>query len=765
MWVEPTRLESQNGVSMFPTAFLNATSRDIARVFFLFGTLFVVTDLLADRFEDLPNALEPKRARTELDREHLQAATMIMEARILERSDELIPALRKYQRAWRLDRDARVALKQIVPIALKLGRVEEATRYALLLTKSDLTDPFLAERLAMLMADQLEFDRSLQLYRHVLQLRNEEFTSHDPIAMHFEMGRLYFLSKQYEQAAQSFHVVLDAIDNPAKQKLDPNIRDAMMAEPDRLYALFAESFLEAKEYEAALSLFERAEKAKQKKEDGWLDLQKARVDYRAGKFDEAQTKLERYIKQKLSLGGSTPYELLQSLLEKTIPNAGDDANEEKDAAEDEDVEPQGDRKGVITAFRDWLADDPDNFPLMSYVAEMTRRDGGLDDAAQLYEKSIAKQPTIEGYVGLLSTYRQLGDHEKLLDLLSLTLQELNSIEAYREEIAEITTDKKLLGSVFELIRKRIKSGRIKQTEIAVGGLLAEAAKDFDTADEFFRKIRKSADQSQVLITWGIRYLVRGEAQRASQVFRAVLDSDIDTETESVARFYLAGALQLDEKMDEALKNAQQAANLAQDVPDITLRPAWLLYSADKLDQAHDAYSEWLKKYAEDYSIPGTRESVRDARFVMSNICIEKQRVDEAIEWLEKILDEFPNDVGALNDLGYLLVDQNRALARATQMIRIAVEAEPENASYLDSLGWALYRRGNFSEAITHLRKASSTDQPDPIILDHLGDALLASGEASAAEKTWRQALSLIGGDDKPSPAEVELRNELKQKLK
>ena len=81
------------------------------------------------------------------------------------------------------------------------------------------------------------------------------------------------------------------------------------------------------------------------------------------------------------------------------------------------------------------------------------------------------------------------------------------------------------------------------------------------------------------------------------------------------------------------------------------------------------------------------------------------------------------------------------------MIRIAVEAEPENASYLDSLGWALYRRGNFSEAITHLRKASSTDQPDPIILDHLGDALLASGEASAAEKTWRQALSLIGGDD------------------
>jgi len=753
---------------MFPTAFLNAISPARLCFLFLVGTLSFVTNglALAEQFEELPEVLQPKQARTELDREHLQAATMIMEARILERQEELIPALRKYQRAWRLDRDARVALKQIVPIALKLGRVEEATRYALLLTESDLTDPFLAERLAILMADQLEYDRSLQLYRHVLQLRNEEFTSHDPIAMHFEMGRLYFLSNQYEQAAQSFHVVLDAIDNPAKRKLDPEIRDAMLSEPARLYTLFAESFLEAKEYETAQSLFERADKAKKEKEDGWLDLQQARIDYRSGKYDEAQTKLEKYVKQKLSLGGSTPYELLQELLEKTIRRS--EGNEKQNDDKDDD------RKGVITSFRDWLADDPDNFPLMSYVAELTRRDGGLDDAAKLYEKSIAKRPTIEGYVGLLSTYRQLDDHERLLDLLSLTLQELNSIEAYSEEIKEITNDEKLLRSIFELIQKRMKTGQIKPTEIEAGGLLAVTAKDFETADKFFGEIRKTPDHAQVLISGGIRYLVLGEAKRASQIFRTVLQSNAETEaddeTESIALFYLAGALQLEGKTEEALQKAKRAAKLAQDVPDITLRPAWLLYSAEKTDQAYDAYSEWLTKYGEDYSKPGTRESVRDARFVMSNICIEKQRVDEAIEWLEKILDEYPNDVGALNDLGYLLVDKNRAVSRATQMIRIAVAAEPDNASYLDSLGWALYRSGEFSEAITHLRKAASArqqteQQPDPIILDHLGDALLAAGDTPAAQKNWQQALSLIDGNDKPSPTELELKNKLKQKLK
>ena len=137
--------------------------------------------------------------------------------------------------------------------------------------------------------------------------------------------------------------------------------------------------------------------------------------------------------------------------------------------------------------------------------------------------------------------------------------------------------------------------------------------------------------------------------------------------------------------------------------------------------------------------------------------MELDKPEQAMEWLEKTLDEFPRDVAALNDLGYLMVDENVSIQRATKMIRLALEEEPDNLMYLDSLGWALFRAGKFEAAVTELRKASSEETPDPIILDHLADALHALGKLGDAHETWERALSLIE-DDK------ELREKINRKL-
>jgi Flp pilus assembly protein TadD len=146
---------------------------------------------------------------------------------------------------------------------------------------------------------------------------------------------------------------------------------------------------------------------------------------------------------------------------------------------------------------------------------------------------------------------------------------------------------------------------------------------------------------------------------------------------------------------------------------------------------------------------------------MSNICIARERLDEAAEWLEQMLDEFPQDVGVMNDLGYLLVDQGHSLEHALRMIRRAVEAEPHNAAYRDSLGWAYYRLGQYDVAIAELKTAVSVDNPDPIILDHLGDAHLAGGDPTAAKETWQRALASL---DAAGPNE-ELKNSIQAKLR
>ena len=103
-----------------------------------------------------------------------------------------------------------------------------------------------------------------------------------------------------------------------------------------------------------------------------------------------------------------------------------------------------------------------------------------------------------------------------------------------------------------------------------------------------------------------------------------------------------------------------------------------------------------------------------------------------------MLDEYPEDAAALNELGYLWADQGVHLDRALEMIRKAVAAEPDNAAYRDSLGWVLYRLGRGEEAVAELQKAAAGKDPDGEILDHLGDALAKIGRADKADEAWRR---------------------------
>nr|NIP87070.1 tetratricopeptide repeat protein [Planctomycetales bacterium] len=119
------------------------------------------------------------------------------------------------------------------------------------------------------------------------------------------------------------------------------------------------------------------------------------------------------------------------------------------------------------------------------------------------------------------------------------------------------------------------------------------------------------------------------------------------------------------------------------------------------------------------------------------------------ELLEQVLDEFPEDHGALNDLGYLWADRGVHLPQALKMIRRAVEAEPDNPAYRDSLGWVWYRLGQPERARAELQRAAELldDEPDGVILEHLGDVYHALGQAAEARAAWQQALAAFAEEE------------------
>jgi tetratricopeptide (TPR) repeat protein len=119
----------------------------------------------------------------------------------------------------------------------------------------------------------------------------------------------------------------------------------------------------------------------------------------------------------------------------------------------------------------------------------------------------------------------------------------------------------------------------------------------------------------------------------------------------------------------------------------------------------------------------------------------------------------PQDAGVLNALGYFLADRSRDAREAERLLLRAVSAEPRNGSYVDSLGWAQFRLGNFEQAVALLERAAILEPRQSVIADHLGDAYWRTGRLVEARLEWRKVLSLIKPGDlgEPDPAVIEAK--------
>jgi Flp pilus assembly protein TadD len=140
--------------------------------------------------------------------------------------------------------------------------------------------------------------------------------------------------------------------------------------------------------------------------------------------------------------------------------------------------------------------------------------------------------------------------------------------------------------------------------------------------------------------------------------------------------------------------------------------------------------------------PGRQEMATNALLALSSAQERAGDVKGSEESLRRILSKEPDNATALNNLGYFLVQRNERLDEALLMIQRAVRADPTNASFLDSLGWAFYRLGRFEEAERNLVEAARLDQTSSTIHEHLGDTYQKRGKTELARAAWQKALSL-----------------------
>jgi tetratricopeptide (TPR) repeat protein len=138
---------------------------------------------------------------------------------------------------------------------------------------------------------------------------------------------------------------------------------------------------------------------------------------------------------------------------------------------------------------------------------------------------------------------------------------------------------------------------------------------------------------------------------------------------------------------------------------------------------------------------------------------EKQRrYSDAEAAFRQVLSVNPAHAPALNYLGYMLADRGERLTESVDLIKRALAVEPQNGSYLDSLGWAYYKDGNLELAEQHLKQAAERLVTNSVVQDHYGDVLFRLGRLDEAIAAWNRALQGDADDVDLSAIDQKIRS-------
>lgn len=130
-----------------------------------------------------------------------------------------------------------------------------------------------------------------------------------------------------------------------------------------------------------------------------------------------------------------------------------------------------------------------------------------------------------------------------------------------------------------------------------------------------------------------------------------------------------------------------------------------------------------------------------------------KRYKESNAAYEKVLSIEPDNALALNNYAYYLSVRGERLNDALKMSKKSLENNPENASYLDTYGWILFKLGKYEDARDYIIKSLKVNGNSAVVNDHLGDIYDAMGDRTNAMKYWKKAYEL-------APDNLEFKNKI-----
>ncbi len=410
------------------------------------------------------------------------------------------------------------------------------------------------------------------------------------------------------------------------------------------------------------------------------------------------------------------------------------------------------------AYSGALLLDEDNIDLMRALAQALFFADRFEEAVELYERLIVEDPEDAlAYLRIGQIHRDQMKYDEAREHLAKAARLVPDSTEIRFNLALVNRDSgrfdEALSQVRELLRETEQSRytdgerrnrRVFLTHVAILNSMMER---FDRAIEAFGEIKTIERDSDGTVDSYIVDMYRS----ADEVDRALEHSNSALEDYPENRQLLiqnADLIALEGHVEQGVAALREMTT--DDEEDLQIFSSIInIYQREKdFEAAQSVLDDAMEQFADD----------EQAHFLQGAIFEQQKNYEEAEAAFRKALEIEADDPAVLNYLGYMLADNGVKLEEALEMIQKAVEADPINGAYLDSLGWVYYRLDRMDLAEQYLKRALLFARSDPTIHEHMGDLYLKTDRIDEARAEYEKSIELAEDEQESDKVQKKLND-------
>ena len=503
-------------------------------------------------------------------------------------------------------------------------------------------------------------------------------------AAHMAMGNLHLVQKDQKQAGEEFKKAAELAPVRSMERLKYAAFESAIGDAEEVRSIATEMTKQAPDYPP-----------------GWTLL--AELAFKAKKYDEALSLLENVF-------GRDPDYVDGRRLQSNV------------------LLTKGDTKKAIEALERLDQTYPDS-PLIKYdLARAYVKNNNMNQAAVALDQAVSLNPNYDDAVLLLGQINVATGHaEKAIEPLTLLLKRRPDLKNAALGLAAAYSSLGRFDDVAAVLHNQAElTPNDPQSQIALGMALRQAKRNNEARQAFEKAVQLMPNNLFAIDQLIELDLLDKRFDAARQRIRSQFQKNPDVG----AAHYLEGKILVAEgKWDAAEAELQRT---------LELDPNFVA-ACDLLAQAYLATNQLPKAVNQLQALLSKNPNNTATLMTLALVYDRMKDYSKARDAHEKLLAIQPNFVPALNNLAYLYAERLNDLNKAYDLARKAHDLQPQDAAAADTLGWVLYKRGDYQQALTILQESAEKLPDSPEIQFHLGMTAYMMGQADLARVALRKA--------------------------